>query len=181
MTAATACRRRRFIRFRNTALPSFFVTVKPIRKLLGFERAVAPPARTNARLRTLGAERRARKSALVFSVGTTEIRLKGACGPWHDDGPELSCRLSLLCERENRACACEQARSAEMYASWVTPSFGTLGTGRCWKRRGPRCEYRKVPAYRGRPHIKSTQTGPGKRISMQKVRSSVVSRPNDAI
>jgi hypothetical protein len=128
----TASLRRRRVRLRTTALPTFFVTVKPRRSGPWSSRTSAwrttPPtatflpfaaARKNSARRVRRFGLRALRDGEGQSIGAgvragmegtpavrSAFRRTGACGPWRGARPALYGRLQFPCGRGNHAGAC---------------------------------------------------------------------------
>jgi hypothetical protein len=130
-SSRAASRSLRLARFRTTALPIFFVTVKPMRT--GPSSARGRACRTNpwvAALRPFAATRKnsARRLRRVGELCDLDtrwpdverppmLRRRAAYGPWHADWPRPGGRRPWPCGSETRAGACGQASTVDRCAS----------------------------------------------------------------
>lgn len=124
-----AARRRRLARLRMTALPIFFVAVKPARvRPFGSSRRehiwmTSPGRAALAPLRARKKSRRwvirAARSGKLGCACSAAIRPTDACGPWHDDVPEPGGHSSWPDASGNHGGACGPGLTAGMYVSRV--------------------------------------------------------------
>jgi len=128
MTRSAAARRRRRIRLRITALPNFFVTVKPTRTVCSPVFVVSPGSGGwrlawstrpgAAHFRQCRATRRKSERCRSRGSGPDMVfRQKDACDFCLGAGPAPYARLPSPCASESRGASCARVRSVEMSVS----------------------------------------------------------------